>query len=64
MKVDLKNTYFAQDGSYGNTFLVVNTSKWTEEDWGRIANCTDSERMKRAYVIARAKRKAQKVLAI
>ena len=55
MNIDLKNTYFAQDGTYGNHFLVVNTDKWTKADWERIENCTDSERMKRAYAIAKAK---------
>ena len=55
VRIDLKNTYFAEDGAYGNHFLVVNTDKWTEADWERIENCTDSERMKRAYAIAKAK---------
>ena len=53
MNIDLKNTYFAEDGTYGNHFLVVSTEKWTEADWEKVENCTDSERMKRAYVIAK-----------
>ena len=46
MKINLKDTYFAADGSYGHHFLVINTDKWTEADWHKIENCSDSERIK------------------
>lgn len=47
-------TYFASDGSYGwaNELVIIDTSEWTESDWDRIENSTDSERVDIAREIA------------
>jgi len=51
----INNTfYFAQDGSYGlweNGSMLINTSQWTELDWEKVENCTDSERTTVARII-------------
>jgi hypothetical protein len=38
--------YFAGDGNYGgaNDLVVVDTSKWTDEDWERIEETQDYKR--------------------
>ncbi len=39
--------YFAGDGNYGmenGNFVLVDVSKWTEEDWERIEEAPDYER--------------------
>ena len=39
--------YFAGDGNYGmenGNFVLVDVSKWTEEDWNRIEEASDSSR--------------------
>ena len=50
-------TYFASDGSYGwsNNLTVIDTSEWTEDDWDRIENCLDDERLDIAREIHRSK---------
>jgi hypothetical protein len=38
--------YFTTDGTYGADIpLVVDTTKWTEDDWREIEDCSDSERL-------------------
>lgn len=42
--------YFAADGSYGNSDLViVDTSDWTTDEWDIVENAPDSERMSIAW---------------
>jgi hypothetical protein len=43
-------TYFASDGSYGDAtgLVVVDTSKWTEEQWQMIEETSDGFRAVRA----------------
>ena len=39
--------YFAGDGNYGmenGNFVLVDVSKWTEEDWDRIEETEDFKR--------------------
>ena len=39
--------YFAGDGNYGmenGNFVLVDVSKWTDEDWQRIEESSDSRR--------------------
>lgn len=39
-------SYFAQDGSYGsNACVLLVTDEWTAEDWQRIEDCADDERL-------------------
>lgn len=40
-----ENTYFAADGSYGSSegMIMADTTKWTREDWKRIAEASDNE---------------------
>jgi hypothetical protein len=39
-------TYFAKDGSYGDAeeLLIIDTSKWSDEEVEAIEMCADSER--------------------
>ena len=60
MKVNLKDYYFSRDGSYGYHFVVINTDKWTHEDWEKVEGCSDSERMDSAYKIEARKRRLNK----
>ena len=55
MNINLKDTYFSKDGSYGHHFVVINTDKWTESDWQKVENCSDSERIKIAIRLAQKK---------
>ena len=43
-------TYFATDGSYGDAsgLVIVDTSKWTQEQWQMIEETSDSFRAVRA----------------
>jgi hypothetical protein len=45
--------YFATDGNYGDAkdILIANTSKWTEKDFNKISEATDSDRIKIARKI-------------
>lgn len=46
--------YFAGDGNYGmenGNFVLVDVSKWTEEDWQRIEEASDSSRPSMALSI-------------
>ena len=47
--------YFAGDGSYGlekGNFVLVDVSKWTDEDWEQIEEASDSARPTLAMTIA------------
>ena len=46
----MSNTYFATDGSYGDAtgLVIVDTSKWTHEQWQMIEETSDSFRAIRA----------------
>jgi hypothetical protein len=39
-------TYFALDGNYGEAhgMVVIDTTKWSEDDWTQIEEASDSER--------------------
>jgi hypothetical protein len=43
---DNSSTYFALDGNYGEAqgMVVIDTTKWSEDDWTQIENAGDSER--------------------
>jgi hypothetical protein len=49
--------YFAKDGNYGiaENFRVFETSDWTKQDWQKIENCSDGERLEIAINIAEDK---------
>lgn len=47
--------YFAGDGNYGmedGNFVLVDVSKWTEEDWERIEEASDYQRPMMAMSIS------------
>jgi hypothetical protein len=47
--------YFAGDGNYGlenGNFVLVDVSKWTEEDWERIEMASDHTRPAMALSIS------------
>jgi hypothetical protein len=48
------NTYFADDGAYGNAtgLVIIDTGDWTEEDWDLIDDTQDWERPRVARDIA------------
>jgi hypothetical protein len=50
--------YFAEDGSFGTAkgIQILDTGKWSEEDWERIDNASDGERAQVARTIANEKR--------
>ena len=43
---DNSSTYFALDGNYGEAqgMVVIDTTKWSEDDWTQIEEASDSER--------------------
>jgi hypothetical protein len=43
---DNSTTYFALDGNYGEAhgMVVIDTTKWSEDDWTQIEEASDSER--------------------
>ena len=45
--------YFAEDGSYGTAecHRVFDTSEWTREDWQKIEECSDGDRLSLAVDI-------------
>jgi hypothetical protein len=45
--------YFTEDGTYGlsSDMKVFSTTRWTDEDWQTIENCSDSERLSLATAI-------------
>lgn len=47
-------TYFTNDGSYGNAknLVVVDTSKWTDEDWTETEQALSWEQSQVAMRIA------------
>jgi hypothetical protein len=51
----MKNeTYFTDDGTYGDArgLIIANTETWTDEDWRRIEEASDNDRITVAYEIA------------
>lgn len=48
-------TYFAFDGSYGDSdhLVTIDTSDWTEDDWNEIDSASDDRRRTTALAIAR-----------
>jgi hypothetical protein len=46
----MSRTYFAADGNYGNAdgLLVLDTSKWTDEQWDYVMNASDDDRLSEA----------------
>jgi hypothetical protein len=51
----MQMAYFAGDGNYGmenGNFVLVNVSKWTEEDWQMIEDAADYERPRLANDIS------------
>ena len=65
--------YFAADGNYGTAIglEVVDTARWTKQDWAKIEEASDSERAivakaltkKRAYYPLDKRNKCAKVSA-
>ena len=49
--------YFAKDGSFGEDpdILIVDTSDWTDDDWERIEDAADYDRVHVARAIAMGK---------
>ena len=49
---DNSTTYFALDGNYGEAqgMVVIDTTKWSEDDWTQIDEASDSERAQVALV--------------
>jgi hypothetical protein len=43
---DNSSTYFAMDGNYGEAqgMVVIDTTKWSEDDWTQIDEAGDSDR--------------------
>ncbi len=43
---DNSSTYFALDGNYGEAqgMVVIDTTKWSEDDWTQIDEAGDSDR--------------------
>jgi hypothetical protein len=56
------DTYFAEDGTYGNAkgLLVLDTELWTEDDWHKIDTASDNERATVALSIANEKKQRGK----
>jgi hypothetical protein len=52
---DNSTTYFALDGNYGEAqgMVVVDTTKWSEDDWTQIEEASDSERAQVALDLTR-----------
>ena len=50
--------YFAMDGNYGDArgMLMLDTTKWTDEDWDEIEEASDSERVGVAKIINQRKK--------
>ena len=47
-------TYFAMDGNYGDShgLVVLDTSRWSDDNWDAIENSPDEERIIIALEIA------------
>ncbi len=52
---DNSTTYFALDGNYGEAhgMVVIDTTKWSEDDWTQIEEASDSERAQVALDLTR-----------
>lgn len=50
----MSQAFFATDGSYGDTLgmVVIDVSAWSYDDWRRVADASDSERLDTAIEIA------------
>jgi hypothetical protein len=50
--------YFAEDGSYGvaGSLAIFDCSDWNEEDWQKIEECQDKNRLQIAVAIADEKK--------
>lgn len=50
MTASVGNTYFAEDGSYGDAtdLVLTDTSSWTSSMWDVVENSTDSQRQQLA----------------
>jgi len=48
------SAYFAHDGNYGSAsaVVIVDVSKWTDDDWTEIDEALDDERVELATKIA------------
>lgn len=48
-------TYFAQDGSYGDSagMVILDTRAWSEEQWNLVSEASDSDRVALALQVAR-----------
>jgi hypothetical protein len=57
-------TYFTDDGTYGNArgLIIANTETWTDEDWQRIEEASDNERIAVAYEIIQLRNKTEREL--
>jgi hypothetical protein len=53
--IDNSTTYFALDGNYGEAqgMVVIDTTKWSEDDWTQIEEASDSERAQVALDLTR-----------
>ena len=53
--IDNSTTYFALDGNYGEAqgMVVIDTTKWSEDDWTQIDEASDSERAQIALDLTR-----------
>ena len=42
----MSKSYFTPDGTYGDAtdVAVIDTTNWTESDWERVEECSDSDR--------------------
>jgi hypothetical protein len=51
------NTYFAEDGAYGNAtgLVIIDTENWTTEDWDLMDDTQDWDRPRVARDIALTK---------
>lgn len=50
----MSQAFFAMDGSYGDALgmVVIDVSAWSYDDWRRVADASDSERLDLAIEIA------------
>lgn len=47
-------SYFAEDGNFGDAdgLVVIETTKWTDNDWEELESASDWERPKTAEIIS------------
>lgn len=58
--------YFAIDGNYGDAtdLILVHTDDWTEEDWDRIFDTNDNDRLAVAKEICDSKQSNIRLLGL